>query len=72
MISFPRSIFDADRVATDILGGSGEGLPILSEELSPETDDCEQRMWVVDPLDGTTAYLMGAGPEFFVGIDFFV
>ena len=56
--------FDADRVATDILCGAGEGLPIMSEELSPETEDCEQRMWVVDPLDGTTAYLMGAGPQF--------
>lgn len=56
--------FDADRVATEILRSSTEQLPIMSEELSPETDDVNQRMWVVDPLDGTTAYLMAAGPQF--------
>lgn len=56
--------FEADRVATEILKSHSELLPILSEELQPETDDVNQRMWVVDPLDGTTAYLMAAGPQF--------
>lgn len=55
--------FEADRAATKILTSSSS-LPIMSEELSPEADDVNQRMWVVDPLDGTTAYLMAAGPQF--------
>lgn len=56
--------FEADRVATEILQSHSEQLPIMSEELSPEADDVNQRMWIVDPLDGTTAYLMAAGPRF--------
>lgn len=56
--------FEADRASTEILKAYSESLPILSEELAPETDDVNQRMWVVDPLDGTTAYLMSAGPQF--------
>lgn len=56
--------FDADRRSTELLNAKSPGVPILSEELSPETDDPNQEMWVVDPLDGTTAYLMGAGPQF--------
>lgn len=55
--------FEADQAATDILT-SHSSIPIMSEELSPEVDDVNQEMWVVDPLDGTTAYLMGAGPTF--------
>ena len=55
--------FEADQVATDILTSQTQ-FPIMSEELSPEADDVSQKMWVVDPLDGTTAYLMGAGPQF--------
>lgn len=54
--------FEADRAATDILQSTS--LPIMSEELSPEASDNHQKMWVVDPLDGTTAYLMGAGVDF--------
>lgn len=37
------------------------GLTIISEELNPETNDETQDMWNIDPLDGTTAYLMKAG-----------
>lgn len=55
--------FEADRAATDVLTRHSE-FPIMSEELSPEVDDTQQKMWVVDPLDGTTAYLMGAGTHF--------
>ncbi len=55
--------FEADQAATDILNAS-TSIPIMSEELSPEVDDTNQTMWVVDPLDGTTAYLMGAGRNF--------
>lgn len=54
--------FEADRAATEILQSTS--LPIMSEELQPEASDTNQKMWVVDPLDGTTAYLMGAGSDF--------
>lgn len=53
---------DADKAATKIL--NTDGLPILSEELNPETADANADMWIVDPLDGTTAYLMKGGPHF--------
>lgn len=52
---------ESDRAATTILQSTS--LPIMSEELSPEASNHRQKMWVVDPLDGTTAYLMGAGLE---------
>lgn len=55
--------FEADQAATNVLN-LATSLPIMSEELTPEVEDTNQKMWVVDPLDGTTAYLMGAGPEF--------
>ena len=57
-----RVDFDADRAATDVIN-EASSLPILSEELSPETEDVNQKMWVVDPLDGSTAYLMAASPR---------
>ena len=57
-----RVDFDADRAATAVLK-EASSLPILSEELSPRTNDVNQRMWVVDPLDGSTAYLMAASPR---------
>lgn len=56
--------FDADQRATAVLREHTPQLPIMSEELSPETDDPQQKMWVVDPLDGTTAYLMRAGRQY--------
>lgn len=56
--------FDADKVATEILQADPDGLTIVSEELNPEANDENQDMWIVDPLDGTTAYLMKAGPQF--------
>ena len=57
-----RVDFDADRAATAVLKQASP-LPILSEELSPRTNDVNQKMWVVDPLDGSTAYLMAASPR---------
>jgi myo-inositol-1(or 4)-monophosphatase len=56
--------FEADMAAKEVLQNSSHPFPIMSEELSPEVDDTNQTMWVVDPLDGTTAYLMGAGTQF--------
>ena len=38
-----RVDFDADRAATDVIQ-SASSLPILSEELSPETDDTNTKM----------------------------
>ena len=52
----------ADKVVCDMLRSETEW-PILSEELNadqPISDD----MWIVDPLDGSTAFLMSAGPEY--------
>jgi len=56
--------FDADRVATDILRKAYPATTIISEELNPDAGDAQTDAWVIDPLDGTTAYLMKAGPKF--------
>ncbi|MDG1874689.1 MAG: inositol monophosphatase family protein, partial [Mariniblastus sp.] len=53
---------EADRVACDILRSASD-LPILSEELNADQTTSND-MWIVDPLDGSSAYLMSAGPHF--------
>ena len=53
---------EADRVACDILRAASV-LPILSEELNAD-QTISSDMWIVDPLDGSSAYLMSAGPQF--------
>jgi fructose-1,6-bisphosphatase/inositol monophosphatase family enzyme len=53
---------DADRAACDILRAASV-LPILSEELNADQTTSSD-MWIVDPLDGSSAYLMSAGPHF--------
>lgn len=55
---------DADRAATDILRSADPDTPIVSEELNPEGSRDADALWIVDPLDGSTAYLMQAGPQF--------
>lgn len=53
---------DADRAVCEILQTESD-FAILSEELNadaPVVDD----MWIVDPLDATGAFLVGAGPQF--------
>ena len=52
----------ADQAVTDTLRKYSD-VPILSEELSPTADDCSD-LWVVDPLDGTSAYLMQVGNQY--------
>lgn len=52
---------DADCAATEILQTSA--LPIVSEELNPTTNDENAKMWIVDPLDGSTAFVLGARKE---------
>ena len=56
--------FDADKAATEILKTDPSGLTIVSEELNPYANDAKQDLWIVDPLDATTAYLMKAGRQF--------
>lgn len=56
--------FEADKAATAILRSANPELTIISEELNPDAGDESTDCWVVDPLDGTTAYLMKAGPQF--------
>lgn len=56
--------FDADLAATTILQTDPSAITIVSEELNPDAKDEQQDMWIVDPLDGTTAYLQKAGPQF--------
>ena len=53
---------EADRAACDILRAASV-LPILSEELNADQTTSDD-MWIVDPLDGSSAYLMSAGPHF--------
>lgn len=53
---------EADRAACDILRAASV-LPILSEELNADQTTSDD-MWIVDPLDGSSAYLMSAGPQF--------
>ena len=55
---------DADHAATDVLSTDPNQLPILSEELSPNIESETSSMWIVDPLDGSTAYLMDAGRQY--------
>ncbi len=57
-----RIDFEADKAACAILGTPDDKLLIVSEELNPDQYQPSDDMWIVDPLDGTTAYLMGGGP----------
>jgi len=52
----------ADAAISEILTAHSAA-PILSEELNPENDSHDE-MWIVDPLDGTSAYLMQAGDQY--------
>lgn len=52
----------ADKVVCDMLRAETDW-PILSEELNADQPICDD-MWIVDPLDGSSAFLMGGGPEY--------
>ena len=55
-------VSDVDRLADEAITAilrKYSKVPILSEELSPEASD-KSELWIVDPLDGTSAYLMQA------------
>ena len=47
----------ADAEALEVLGNDDRSRPILSEELSPEISNDASDFWIVDPLDGTSAFL---------------
>ena len=49
----------ADREIAQVLRSSG--IAILSEELTPDTD--LEEMWIVDPLDASSSYLMGGAVD---------
>ncbi len=53
---------DADLAATGVLRAESD-LPILSEELHCTTE-ASSAMWIVDPLDGSSGFLMQAGTQF--------
>ena len=53
---------EADRVACDLLRSASD-LAILSEELN-STAGLADDMWIVDPLDASSAFLSNAGPQY--------
>lgn len=52
---------ESERLIIDALSSLTPGIPIFSEESldKPELIGSEQLLWVLDPLDGTEAYLKG-------------
>jgi fructose-1,6-bisphosphatase/inositol monophosphatase family enzyme len=55
-----------DQCISSILTESFPADRILSEELNPQFDDikaCKKRLWVVDPLDGTSGFLFRTDPN---------
>lgn len=53
---------DADLAATQVIRSASQ-LPILSEELNCSLEE-RDNLWIVDPLDASSAYLMQAGVEY--------
>ena len=53
---------DADLAAANVLREESD-FPILSEELGSDQVTCSD-MWIVDPLDATSAFLMQAGDHY--------
>jgi 3'(2'), 5'-bisphosphate nucleotidase len=69
-------VTDTDLIANDIIVSAllelTPTIPVISEELDPELNEeiaKEPCYWLVDPLDGTRAFLAGV-PEFTVNIAF--
>ncbi len=54
--------YRADREVAQILQADPHQRAILSEELSPDASDMVPPFWIVDPLDGTSAFLFKTGP----------
>jgi fructose-1,6-bisphosphatase/inositol monophosphatase family enzyme len=52
-----------DHVISEAIYASYPDDIIVSEELSPNVDPNHTKYWVVDPLDGTSAYLFRTSPD---------
>src|SRR5690554_3218751 len=51
---------DADRILHESLGRATPGYGWLSEESADRPDRLEaERVWIVDPIDGTSSYIVG-------------
>ena len=50
----------ADAAATEVLSDNSK-IAILSEELNPEVQQSSEDLWIVDPLDASSAFLVRAG-----------
>lgn len=55
---------EADRAALAVLQTDPAASRILSEELSPDLPNEIDDLWIVDPLDATSAFLMRAGRSY--------
>jgi myo-inositol-1(or 4)-monophosphatase len=53
---------DADQAATTVISSRSD-LPILSEELNHDLTE-RDNLWIVDPLDASSAFLMQAGAQY--------
>src|SRR5690606_18746369 len=58
---------EADRYLREVLGGARPAYGWISEESDPRTWRSGERVWIVDPLDGTGNFVAGS-PEFAVSI----
>ena len=59
---------EADRILHESLGRATPGYGWLSEESADRPDRLEaERVWIVDPIDGTSSYIVGR-PEFAISI----
>lgn len=54
---------EADHIIQTIIRQEYTNDDILSEELTAHTKDRGQRLWVIDPLDGTAGFLFQTGPR---------
>lgn len=54
---------EADAAIAAIIRSAHPKDAIVSEELEPDTKERAGRLWFVDPLDGTSGFLFGAGDD---------
>ncbi len=54
---------EADAAIATIIRSARPKDSIVSEELEPDTKERTGRLWFVDPLDGTSGFLFGAGGD---------
>jgi len=54
---------ECDRIIQEHLRAAYPEDAILSEEISPGMSELPRRFWIVDPLDGTSAFLFRVAPD---------